>query len=125
MESISDQDIQYLIAVLASEESMLIDIVLEFEKWDCNDISVLCILKGLIEDDIILVSKYSGKEFEVLTKEDAVISVSSWDKLRCKDLMLYLTKYGESRWDHDDWGISTERAHHLMFSNNGTISRVR
>tara|TARA_B100000446_G_scaffold39961_1_gene35605 strand:+ start:7472 stop:7855 length:384 start_codon:yes stop_codon:yes gene_type:complete len=125
MESISHQDIHFLIALSASEESILQEIVWEFERWECQKEDVLVILNSLVKDGTVLLCKpIANSDFLDLTKEETLQAISTWDGLFRKDLMLFLTESGEKRWEVDDWGISTKRARHLMFSNSGNITRI-
>ena len=117
MESISEQDINYLIALTASEESKLIEIQWEFEKWDCDKEVVLALLKKLIADATILLSKPVGDTFNDLDKEQSLSVCETWKSLQRNDLILFFTNLGDDRWKTDDWGITTKRARHLMFSN--------
>jgi hypothetical protein len=117
MESISEQDISYLIALTASEESKLIEIQWEFEKWECDKTLVLERLKQLIVDGTILLSKPVGDSFNDLNKEQSLLACAAWKSLQRNDLILFLTSYGNKRWETDDWSITTTRAKHLMFSN--------
>jgi hypothetical protein len=117
MEAISDQDISYLIALAASEESKLIEIQWEFAKWDCDKNIVLVLLRSLINDGTILLSKPDGEKFNDLDKEKALLVCATWDSLQRKDLILFLTSVGDERWEKDDWDITTKRAKHLMFNN--------
>jgi len=125
MESISQQDIQFLVALMASEESILNEIVWEFEKWDCQKEDVLSIFKDLVQNGTILLYEPVGGDCSDLTKEEALEAIGTWNDLSRKDLFLFLTDSGEKRWEMDDWGISTERARHLMFSSSGSITRVK
>jgi hypothetical protein len=125
MEKISEQDIQFLIALAASEEAMLVEIVWEFEKWECGNEVVLKLLSGLIEDETILIYRHEAGETFDYSKSESLSLVSDWSSLDRKDHMLYLTDKGGKRWEMDDWGITTKRARHLMFTNNGKVSRVK
>jgi hypothetical protein len=124
MESISIQDAVYLVALTASEESMLIEFEWEFDKWGCDKDSVLKIIRQLIEDNIIAFTKPVGNGFEDLSVNEALVLAGSWGGLHRKDIIVYLTPNGEKRWEVDDWGISTSRARHLLFSSSGKISRI-
>ena len=50
--------------------------------------------------------------------------VSSWSDLNSRSYVLYMTDKGFELWENDDWGITTPRARHLMFSNSGNVVRV-
>ncbi len=119
MEDLTKHEIQYLIALSASEEAMLIEIIWEFKKWACEQEEVLENLSGLIKDNTILIYKHEGKEVLDLSREQSLNLVSEWIGLERRDHMLYLTDEGEKRWEVDDWGITTKRVRHLMFSNSG------
>lgn len=119
MEKLSKQDIHYLIALTASEEGMLVEIIWEFNKWSCNKDEVLEIFSSLIKDNTMLVYRLENEESIDLSKEQSLSLVSKWSELDRKDHMLYLTEDGEKRWKTDDWGITTKRARHLMFNNDG------
>lgn len=119
MEKLSTQDIHYLIALTASEEGMLIEVIWEFDKWNCNKEKVLEVLSSLVKDDTILIYRLENQETVDLSKECSLSLVSKWLNLDRKDHMLYLTEKGEKRWEIDDWGITTKRARQLMFKNGG------
>ncbi|MGI1679261.1 MAG: hypothetical protein K6L75_11045 [Cellvibrionaceae bacterium] len=125
MESISSNDIQFLVALNASEESRLQELYYEFEKWSCDKVLVLDKLRELIQDGTMLISKPVNDTFSDLTEKQSLAAVQKWEQLNTTELMLYLTEAGFARWESDDWGISTKRARHLMYSNNGKVTRVR
>jgi hypothetical protein len=124
LESISENDARYLLAAYASEESPLIELVWEFEKWDCNTDTVLKLLRQLIEDEVVGVTKPIGDEFYDLKLGESLKVVRSWSDLNSREFILYMTDKGFELWDNDDWGITTSRAKHLMFSNSGNVVRV-
>lgn len=116
MESISHQDIHFLIALSASEGALLQEIIWEFERWKCQKEDVLVILKNLVKDGTVSLCKpIANSDFSDLTLEETLQAIATWDRLKRIDLMLFLTESGQNRWEIDDWGISTKRAHHLMF----------
>jgi hypothetical protein len=119
MESLSTQDIHYLMALNASEESDLIEVARDFERWVCEKSEVLSILRGLIEDDTILVSKLVDMELEDLEKPEALALTNAWDRIRRNDLVLCLSESGIKRWETYDWGITRERARYLMLGQQG------
>ncbi len=114
MTSITKEEIQYLIALHASEESMLIEIVWGFSKWICNKDEVLKSLKELVEDNTILISQLNNGDFNDLNKLESLAILDSWEDLKKTNLILYLTESGEKRWEHDDWGISEKREKYLF-----------
>lgn len=116
MESISKQDISYLIAVNASEQSRLNEIVIEFEKWECKQEDCLKILQDLICDGTIELTRPVGDSFEDLGKEKSLSKVKTWNMLKTCEFIMFLTEKGEKRWESDDWGITEKRARHLLFS---------
>lgn len=124
LESIAENDARYLLAAYASEESPLIELIWEFDKWDCNNNTVLNLLRKLIEDNIVGVTIPKGDDFTDLDLNESLKVVSSWDDLKTRKYVLYMTDKGFELWDNDDWGISTPRAKHLMFSNSGNVVRV-
>ncbi len=117
MESLSNPDIHYLMALNASEESDLIEVARDFERWVCDKPVVLGILRSLIEDDTILVSKLVDMELEDLEKAEALALTNAWDTIRRNDLVLCLSESGVKRWETDDWGITRERARYLMIGD--------
>ena len=125
MEPISKNDISYLVVVNASEESRLWELIQDFGKRGCKNEDVLEVVRGLINDGTVLLTKPRINDFEDLTVSESLTAISSWEKLETNDIALYLTEKGEERWETDDWGITSERAGHLMFSNNNSVSRVK
>jgi hypothetical protein len=117
MDSLSLPDIHYLIALNASEESELIELARDFERWTCEKTEVLSVLKSLIQDDTLLISKPVDSAFDDLEKPEALALTHAWDTIRRNDLVLCLTDKGIKRWESDDWGITRERARYLMFSS--------
>ncbi len=115
MESISENDIKYIIAINASEESTLIELPLDFKKWDCEESVVLNILIKLIEDGLILFSKPVGNEFEDFNKRESIGFCANWESLNRRDIIIFFTEIGDDLWMNDDWGISRKRAHELLF----------
>lgn len=124
-ESISLNEIEFLLFTLASEESILVELHWEFEKWGCVKTDVIFSLSKNIEAGNLLISKPTGESFTDLSIDLSVALVSNWEKLDTNDYILLLTNNGEKRWEQDDFGIATKRAQHLMFSNQTKIARVQ
>jgi len=124
LEAISENDTRYLLAAYASEESPLIELIWEFEKWDCEKDTILQLLGNLLEDAIVGVTKLNSDKFVDLDSDDSLKFVRTWEDLNDRNHILYMTEKGFKLWDNDDWGITTDRARHLMLSNSGNVVRV-
>ncbi|WP_444926779.1 hypothetical protein ACJJI4_01270 [Microbulbifer sp. TRSA002] len=125
MEIITEQDAFFLVALSASEESSLIELRWEFEKWDHSSIEVTTIIESLIKDGTILLSEREGESFSDYSVNDSLAIAVTWSKSESWNIILFLTEAGDQRWKTDDWGITTKRAKHLMFSNKGSVTRVQ
>ena len=125
METITEQDAYFLVALSASEESSLIELKREFEKWDHSSIGVAAIIESLIKDGTILLSERQGENFSDYSVNDSLEMAATWSKPESWSTILFLTEAGERRWETDDWGITSKRAKHIMFSRKGSITRVQ
>lgn len=114
MESIIKSDINFLIALNASEEASLCEFIMDLERWHFKKEIVLQCLSSLIEEDTLALTLLNNKQFDDLSKEDALQVVSTWETLHANDLILFLTESGQERWETDDWGIDRDRAEKLM-----------
>ena len=124
MVSTSKHDIYFLIALNASEESTLEEIVWESKKWKCEESLVLKVFRDLIQDGTVLLYELVDGECSDFPMEHCLKSVEVWAGLKRNDYMLFLTEAGEKRWEVDDWNITTKRAQELMFGGNGRVTRV-
>ena len=125
MEIINAQDVLFLVALNASEESSLVELRQDIERWDFSKVDITNILLSLIEDGTILLSKRIDVSFSDYSRDDSLKIASSWSTDCSNEIVLYLTDSGYKRWEVDDWGISTKRAHYLMFTNqNKGVSRA-
>ncbi len=121
MEPITENDIRFLIALNASEESSLAELRLDLRRWDHTAIDVTDILRKLIRDGVILLTERRAVSFTDYSASESVDLATS----DSSDTILFLTEQGYRRWEKDDWCITTERARHLMFSQQrGSIARV-
>ena len=124
MEEITENDALFLIAANASEESEVWELLDDLRRWDCSKINLSVLVAGLIEEGTVGFYSRSTDGFNDIS-ESAAIEISR-DLERNPRPVLFLTEEGWKRWDTDDWGITTKRARHLMFSNQtGSSSRVR
>ncbi len=124
-EQISQNEIDFLLFILASEESMLVELHWEFEKWGCEESDVIASLSRHIRNGSLLVSKPIGCSFSDLTVQSALNFTQSWASLNTTEHILFITENGEKQWQEDDFGITTKRARYLMFSNQGKTTRVQ
>ncbi|WP_445364949.1 hypothetical protein ACJJJB_11530 [Microbulbifer sp. ANSA001] len=125
MKIITEQDAYFLVALNASEESSLIELKWEFEKWDHGSIDVTNIIESLINDGTILLSERDGDSFSDYSISGALVKAETWSNSESWSTILFLTEAGDRRWEIDDWGITTKRAKHLLFSNKGSVTRVQ
>ncbi len=116
MESISQNDINFLLVLNASEESILSELALEFRRWNCDTDVILQRLKELIKDETIGISRREGSTFGDLPMSEAIEAIKTWNFVQESSLMMFLTEAGKTRWKTYDWGISTKRAKYLMFT---------
>ncbi len=116
MEKITKQDAFFLIALNASEESSIVELKRDFLKWEHDSIDVAEAISVLIEDGTILFAEREGDLYKDYSIPESIEIAESWESNESWNTVLFLTESGESRWKTDDWGISTDRARHLMFS---------
>lgn len=117
MEIIIEQEAYFLVALNASEESSLLELRRDFERWDISSIDVTTVLKSLVNDGIILLSEREGNNFNDYSAKESLKIVEAWNTSESWNTILYLTEAGCWRWEVEDWGITTKRAEHLVFSN--------
>jgi hypothetical protein len=125
METITEQDAYFLVALNASEESSVVELKWDFEKWDYGSIDVGKIIRSLISDGTILMSEREGDSYKDYSITESCEIAKKWSERESLNTIIFLTEAGESRWKSDDWGITSERAKYLMFSKQGSDSRVQ
>lgn len=121
MEALSEQDVYFLVALSAAEESSLIELKWEFEKWDVAPEVVLHVIESLIKRGVILLSERSDVGFSDYSESESIEISKVWKDSKSWETILFLTEQGEKCWEVDDWGITTARAKHLMFSTKGKL----
>lgn len=124
MEELASNELQFLVALLASEESEVNELKTEFDARGVKGDRVQAVLKGLISDGTIGVTKYQSEEFHDYEKSESLSLIENWEHFVLAQLQIFLTDEGCKRWETDDWGITTKRARSLMFSNSGNSIRV-
>ncbi|MBY5991740.1 hypothetical protein [Ferrimonas balearica] len=124
MEKLTSNDTHFLVALLASEEAPVLELRSDFHQWAVECGQVQEVLVGLVTDGTIGVTKPEGDEFHDFEKNASLELIRDWDSFVQSPYQLFLTDPGYRRWETDDWGISTERARYLMFSNQGSSIRV-
>ncbi|MBQ4852991.1 hypothetical protein [Pseudoalteromonas sp. MMG012] len=124
MEELASNELQFLVALLASEESEVNELKTEFDARGVEGEKVQVVLSGLISDGTIGVTKYQNEEFHDYEKNESLSLVKNWEDFVLTQLQIFLTDEGYKRWEIDDWGITTKRAVSLMFSNQGNSIRV-
>ena len=125
MEELALNELQFLVALLASEESEVNELKTEFDARGVKGDRVQAVLKELISDGTIGVTKYKNEKFHDLEKSESLSLIENWEHFVLAQLQIFLTEEGYKRWEIDDWGITTKRARSLMFSNSGNSIRVQ
>ena len=124
MEELVSADIHFLVALLASEEAQVTELKSDFAQWQVADTQVQDVLAGLVNDGTIGVTILEKEVFNDLDTNESIALIKQWEFFVQSPYQLFLTDNGYQRWDKDDWGITTKRAQHLMFSNQGSSIRV-
>jgi hypothetical protein len=124
MTELSSSDIHFLVALLASEEASASELKSLFDVWGVKPEIVKEIFVSLMKDGTIGVTNYIDEKFIDITLEQSLVLTENWLDFISSPYQIYLTDPGFKRWDIDDWGISTDRAKFLMFSNNGSAIHV-
>ncbi len=119
MESLTSNDIHFFVALMASEDSSALELETEFKPWKVKREQVQKILAGLIRDGTIGVTELKDDVFTDFSTDDALSIIKDWYTFVGSPFQIFLTDPGYKRWETDDWGITTKRAHFLMFSNKG------
>jgi len=125
MESITERDACFLIVLNASEESTLLELKWDLENWDHRSIDIVQILGELIEDGIVLFTDRDGDTYRDFSIFDSREIAKAWNNADSMNIVLFLTETGMLQWQTNDWGITSERARYLMFSNQNKDSRVK
>ena len=125
METITEQDVYFLVALNASEESSVVELKWDFDKWDYGSIDIRTIIKSLISDGTILMSERENDSYKDYSITESCEIAEIWNKTESMNTIIFLTEAGESRWKTDDWGITPERAKCLMFSKQGSDSGIQ
>ena len=124
MTELSLNDIHFLVALLASEEAPVTELKSEFDAWGVKAEIIQEVLAGLMNDGTIGISNLIEKEFKDFSLEEGLALIRNWLKFVASPYQLFLTDSGFTRWDVDDWGITSRRAKFLVFSNKGNSVRV-
>lgn len=124
MEKLTLNDTHFLVALLASEEAPVSELCSDFQHWGVASAQVQEVLVDLVTDGTAGITKPEGEEFHDFEKMASLELIRDWDSFVRSPYQLFLTDSGYRRWETDDWGISTERARYLMFSNQGSSIRV-
>jgi hypothetical protein len=124
MEELTSNDVHFLVALLASEEAQVSELKSDFEQWNIEKIQVQDVLVELVSDGTVGVTILEKEVFNDLDKNESLNLIKGWEHFIHSSYQLFLTDYGYKRWETDDWGITTKRAKHLMFSNQGSSIRV-
>ena len=124
MTELSLNDIHFLVALLASEEAPVTELKSEFDAWGVKAEIIQEVLAGLMNDGTIGITNLVEKEFKDFSLGEGLALTRNWLKFVASSYQLFLTDSGFTRWDEDDWGITTRRAKFLVFSNKGNSVRV-
>ncbi|QPB83501.1 hypothetical protein CWC22_011080 [Pseudoalteromonas rubra] len=124
MEKLTSNELQFLVALLASEESAVNELKTEFDARGVKDMRVQAVLQGLISDGTVGLTKFQNEEYHDYSKRESLGLVENWASFVLSPLQLFLTDEGYKRWETDDWGMTTKRARSLMFSNPGNSIRI-
>jgi hypothetical protein len=124
MEELASNELHFLVALIASEESDVHELKTEFDAWGVECDIVQVVLKGLVTDGTIGVTKYQNEEYHDYEKSESLNLIKDWKCFVNTQLQIFLTDQGYQRWETDDWGITSKRAKYLMFSNRGSSIRV-
>ena len=125
MTQINSNDLHFLVALLASEESLVSELETDLAQRDCERQNILDVLIGLVSDGTVGITKAVAEDYHDFEQHESLALCTNWSVLVNSKYQLYLTEKGWERWEVDDWGITTERAHKLMFSNEGSNFRVK
>ena len=117
MEELTLNEIQFLVALLASEEANVQELGTDMFRGNVQPSLVQNALKGLIEDDAVGITRLIDEEFHDFEKDDSLTVICNWKQFVQLPLQLFLTDTGYKRWEVDDWSITTSRARQLVFSN--------
>ena len=124
MTELSSNDIHFLVALLASEEAPVTELKSEFDAGGVKTETIQEALVCLVSDGTIDVTNLVCGEFKDFSLEEALALIGNWLEFVDSSYQLFLTDPGYKRWEVDDWGITTDRAKFLIFSNKGNLVRV-
>lgn len=111
----STNDIRYLIAVLASEEAFLKELISESQKRNISLALIKELLQGLIQEGIVGLMSLNRETLEDTAQSQCLEIANNLDQVINKKLQLHLTEIGSIRFNEDSWGISVNRARELIF----------
>ncbi len=117
MDHLEANEIAFLIALNASEESSINDLKQEFSCWSVDVSIVAELIRQQISEGLVLFMKRSLDEVSDCTKEQSRDIASKWSELDSDAIALFLTDEGWLRWENDGWGVSEVRAKYLIFFN--------
>jgi hypothetical protein len=126
MERVAESEVRFLLALNASEESALAELKADLLRWNCTGIDVTALLLALIHDGTVLLMERQLDSITHYAAQESVALAAGWATSASRSTCLFLTESGWKRWRTDDWGITTERAQYLMFSQQpGGATLVR
>ncbi len=118
---ITNEEANFLIALHASEEASVNELFVALLGWGVSTDVVWTKLSCFYNDGLILFFNRQGnpERLDDLTQQESVEFLiqrnvpDNW-YTPC----LGFTDLGWSKWEVDDWGITTKRAHFLTFTKN-------
>ena len=125
MEELTLNEVHFLIALLASEEAPVQELETNLAQRHVKSNTIQNVLKSLIEDGTVGVTKLVNQAFYDYQKEESLLIICNWKLFIESPFQLFLTDAGYKRWEIDDWGITTIRAQELMFSSGGSNISVQ
>lgn len=117
--SLNSDDLNFMLALLSSEEAAVSELESEMALGGCDRKDILTALRGLISDGTIGMMRSIEGSLQDLTLEQALKQSLLWEELIGTKCQLFLTDAGWKRWEGDDWGITEARAQILMNAKPG------
>ena len=111
----SINDIRYLIAVLASEEAFLKEVLSESRKRNISSSLLKERLQGLIQEGIVGLMFLNRETLEDASQSECLEIANNLDQVKKEKFQLHLTEFGSIRFNEDGWGVSVNRAREILF----------
>ena len=122
--TLTKNELSFLVTLNASEEASITELLSELEDWTTQPHQLKEVLREFVVAKEIGLSRRTSSGCENLTAVETDELLATFTTVDDPDYFLFLTAAGFSRWEIEDWGITTKRSRFLMFASDPHGVRV-